>query len=90
MNPSDPYKATVRYLSSWTDAQDQCMELFGTSLATIKTQQDIDYANDIVTRAMVETAVGLESVNLYIGLYTNTVFDAGWQWIDGNTWYDMC
>ena len=36
------------------------------------------------------TQTPLENVNLYIGLYADTVFDERyrWRWIDGDTWYD--
>lgn len=81
-NSTDPYIVSTEYIeasNSWIHAQLQCLTNFGTTLATIKTQQDIEAARKIVLEK-----IGEESVNLYIGLYKHTSSDGQWQWIDGN------
>ena len=91
LNSSEAYIPSFEYLetpNSWTNAQLECLQKYGTSLATIKTQEDIDVANKVVQRMMHETAIGTDTVNLYIGLYSHTPFGDGWGWIDGTVWYE--
>lgn len=91
-NSSDVhYIGSLEYLettNSWSHAQQECLTKFGTPLATIKTQQDVQTANEIVQDMILETQGQLQALNLYIGLIANYVFDAEWKWIDGNLWYN--
>ena len=67
---------------SWLDAHKSCIKEYGTSLATIKTNQDILIANQIINTS-------IESNNLYIGLYKDVGMNETWKWLDGALWYDF-
>eukprot|EP01083_Nonionella_stella_P271065 918197_1 len=67
--------------SNWFDAEVLCEQLYGTTLATIVTSEDMEVVNwmmDPMLRSFVET--------VWIGMYRDVQKDSKWQWVDGTSW----
>eukprot|EP01083_Nonionella_stella_P295109 1002996_1 len=95
-NKNDTYKMLENPLSlrRWPASEIRCRDTYGTSLATIITDDGVSDAlyavytkwpwyqieYDIPTRVM-----DTQYVDFWIGLYRNIANDSEWQWMDGTT-----
>jgi hypothetical protein len=94
----------VETLLGWNDAQSYCMNLFGTSLATVTTNADIDLLvsscdplkgtpNSNSCPARLRPGGNENNCGCWIGLFredgTAGEEDGPWEWADGCTEYDF-
>ena len=85
------YIASLEYVDapiSWVDAQWACLQKFGTSLATITTEQDAFEVKQLLqlTINSSNTEISIGSMYIYVGLHTTPGYD-GWRWIDASSGY---
>eukprot|EP01083_Nonionella_stella_P042926 115879_1 len=71
-------------LNSWTDAEQQCERVLGTSLATIITENDMLEAVHTIKKIQITYgSTPQTNVSFWIGLYHDTT----WKWIDDHDCY---
>eukprot|EP01084_Bolivina_argentea_P289239 496632_1 len=79
------YELVVHDDIYWQHAQYECEFHFGTTLATIITDQDMDDAIHLISRVFPEP-----NVMLWIGMYKDIANYSKWTWVDGtNCEYTM-
>eukprot|EP01084_Bolivina_argentea_P294015 505799_1 len=65
--------------SEWYEAQRKCENMYGTTLATIITDEDIKHALHVIKNSMDVT----QNIYVWIGLSQTGTNTFRWQWIDG-------
>ena len=71
----------------WLDAQLECLQKFGTSLATIKSVADRRDANSVTNKTI--TTTEQNTAQVYIGLFKTAGDNEDWEWSDRTAWYVM-
>eukprot|EP01084_Bolivina_argentea_P204521 349277_1 len=66
---------SISNVNDWFTAQLICEETFGTSLATVVTEQDILWIIDMVKNNKMN--------GVWIGLYRDPFVDLNWMWVEG-------
>eukprot|EP01083_Nonionella_stella_P203581 742783_1 len=80
-NPT-PYRSVYNSQNTWLrwwEIETGCERLYGTSLATVITEQDMKDAVDLV-RYFNPFAT---NISVYIGMFRLTTNQSAWKWIDG-------
>eukprot|EP01083_Nonionella_stella_P039233 106707_1 len=76
--------------SGWLDAQTQCMNLFGTALATVKSSSDLEQARQLIYQQIELTdAFTVKSVYVFIGLFQG-INEHHWRFVDASSCDDDC
>eukprot|EP01083_Nonionella_stella_P233747 823256_1 len=65
--------------SEWWEMESTCEQVFGTSLATIITEQDVMDALDLIR--MYDTTA--QNISAWIGMYKLPTNSSNWRWISG-------
>eukprot|EP01083_Nonionella_stella_P075842 206362_1 len=65
------------YESNWFDAEVLCEELYGTTLATIVTNDDIDHLVNWTT------SLRMGAFSAWVGMYRDVANESQWQWVNG-------
>eukprot|EP01083_Nonionella_stella_P250545 865261_1 len=82
----DIYIDIGRGINSWFDVEVLCEELYGTTLATIVTSDDMDLVSWIVSlvlRRASEYYPSFKRLSAWIGMYRNVGNESKWQWVNG-------
>ncbi len=79
--PSKPqYILGVNFITGWLGAERHCEFMYGTTLATIITEEDMKLARDIIIR---NNLWARNTTGLWMGMYHDVFNNTKLKWIDG-------
>eukprot|EP01084_Bolivina_argentea_P167469 290639_1 len=77
---------------TWSDAEIFCEDVFGTSLATVITDEDLIHATNTITEIFQAPITNYQqesfeqaNTTVWIGMYRDMIYGSKWQWISGIT-----
>eukprot|EP01083_Nonionella_stella_P245775 853903_1 len=78
---ASPYKLRLGSVTYWIETQLDCEDEFGTSVATITTEQEMTQAMELINTQL----DGKMNLTVVIGLYKDTNNGSKWKWVDGSS-----